>query len=158
MSVLEDIRAAIKAKILTVPNVGTVHDRERYATDQGSLRALYAFGDPARIQGWHIRRLATEEVSPALGRYVVTNEWAIRGFMGFDDADQSEILFDGLIEQIRDVFRVDETLGGVVVATAPAREGTEKAIGIQVVDSGPVMFAGVLCHSAQLRLFTMHFL
>ncbi|MCP4700274.1 MAG: hypothetical protein GY862_25995 [Gammaproteobacteria bacterium] len=44
-----------------------------------------------------------------------------------------------------------QTLGGVVCSTVD-----DSQAGIQIVDSMPVMFAGVLCHSAKLKLNTWH--
>lgn len=157
MPTLTQIRDAIKATIETVPGVGLVHTYERFAIREKDFRALYETGvaPDTRILGWHIRRVLTRERSPAVGRSVVANEWTIRGFMGLDDAAASELTFDGLVESIADVFRANPDLGGVVASTT--QEDSELA-GIQVIDSGPVMFAGVLCHSARLQLFTTHFL
>lgn len=147
MSDLPTIRAAIVAKLSGIPDIGVVHEYERFARAEKDFRDLYADGD--RIRGWHIRRVATMEKSPAVGRWYTTHEWEIRGFIGLDDAGRSEIVFDGLIEAIRDAVRQDESLGIDGCITVD----TDTA-GIQLVDSGPVMFGGVLCHSARLTLRT----
>lgn len=146
---LEAVRAAIVARLRAVPGVGVVHDHERYVADQEGLAALYVSG--AQLLGWYVRRLRSLETSPALGRYVETTAWRIQGFMGLADADSgaSELAFDALIESIREAFRTDETLGGMVASTV-----TDDAAGIQVEQSGPVMFCGHLCHGATLSLTT----
>jgi hypothetical protein len=83
----------------------------------------------------------------------VLNKWRISGFLSLDDANQSEIVFDNLVEAVCDAFRADETLGGLIAGTVM---DNPNVAGIQVEDSGPVMFAGVLCHSARLVLYTWH--
>jgi len=150
MPTLNQIRAAIKAKIESVAGTGLVHDYERFLKEQSRLQTLYKSG--ARIHGYHIRRTRTREVQAAIGRYVVDHHWQIRGFLSIEDADATEKLFDTEIEQVRDAFRLDDTLGGVVATTID-----DEQAGIQVSESGPVMFCDVLCHSARLALTTIHF-
>lgn len=155
MPTIDQIRAAIKAKIETVANVGVVHDYERFASEAAKFRALYLTGTAPnqRILGWHVRRVATREQYIAVSRWVVDHDWQIRGFMGIDDADATEKTFDALIESIRTAFRDDETLGALVAACL--KDETEV---ISVLDSGPVMLAGTLCHAARLALTTRHYL
>lgn len=155
MTALALIRAAIVAKLETVPGIGRVHGYERFADRKSELADLYVAG--GQLLGWNVRRIATAETSPAIGRTVVTHRWRIRGFMALADEAASEIAFDTLIEAIGDAFRDDDTLGGTV-ATCIVEEGSAPQAGIQVEDSGPVDFAGVLCHAAQLSLATRHFL
>lgn len=70
--------------------------------------------------------------------------------MSLDDETQSELAFDNLIEAARDAFREDETIGGAVETTT-----VDGQAGLQLDDSGPSMFAGVLCHHARLSLATI---
>jgi hypothetical protein len=145
---LETIRAAIVAKLNAIPGIGLVHGYERFASGEKDFRAMYSNG--SRILGWHVRRVATEETSVALGRWQTIHRWEIRGYAGLSDADASEIAMDNLMEAIRDAFRADDSLGGAVdTCTRP------DAAGIQIADSGPVMFAGVLCHGVRLTLRTV---
>lgn len=155
MTTLADIRDAIVAKLTTVANVGQVHGYERFAKAEKDFRALYESGaaPDKLILGWCVRRARKRETANRFGRVTVYNHWEIRGFMGLADASASELRFDSLIEAIGDAFRADETLGGLV-ETMPEEPGGEA--GIQVAESGPVMFAGVLCHSATLKLMTRH--
>lgn len=149
---LDEIRTAIAAGIAAVPDVGMVHAFERFAKNESKFRTLYESG--GKILGWNVRRVKTSEKSDALGRWMVTHYWAIKGFMSLDDEGDSELVFDRKIEAIGERFRTDETLGGVVDTTVIE----EDVAGIQVEDSGPVMFAGVLCHSAKLGLVTRHWI
>ncbi len=147
------IRAAIAEKVQLVPTIGRVHEYERYATSKTDLKALYESN--GQIRGWFVRRVGTTETMPdtRLGRTAVDNRWQLRGYMSLADAAVSEIEFDGLVEQIQRAFRTDETLGGVVHTTF-----FQDQAGLQVDDLGPVLFAGVLCHSARLSLRTRHWI
>lgn len=155
MSDIDTIRTAIAATMRAVSGVGLVHDRERYAHAQADLKRLYVQGET--LHGWYVRRVSTQETTGAIGRSEVIHRWRLRGFLGFDDAAGSELAFDREIEALRDAFRADETLGGAVITTV-ADEGDGAIAGLQVEDSGPVMFAGILCHAATLGLYTRHYL
>jgi hypothetical protein len=153
MASLATIRAAILAKAAGVADIGVANDYERYSKEQSEMKAQYVatISGVKQLRGWNIRRFNTREISPDLGRYIVTHAWDLRGYMALDDSAGSEKTFDNLVETLRDAFREDESLGGVVSTTV-----TDEAAGLQVIESGPVLFAGVLCHAARLRLFTVH--
>jgi len=148
-----EIRAAIVATLQAISGMGVVHNYERYAKDDKAFRLLYAAGD--RVQGWNVRRVARHESSPCLGRWLVTQEWRIAGWRSLADAEASELAFDDLIDAAMDAFRNDSTLGGVVETTVLG-DGADDPAGLQLIESGPVMFCGVLCHGARLSLFTRH--
>lgn len=156
MSTLQAHRAAIVAVLAAVADVGHVHDRERYARDEAGFRALYLYtpaGGVPQLRGWWLRRVQTEESSADTGGPINAHTWQVRGYMAFNDAAASELAFDELVERMRDAVRADLTLGGV--CDLGPMEETE---GVQVLDAGPVMFAGVLCHSAVLQLKTWSYM
>lgn len=153
MPTLEQIRAAIVSQIESVADIGPVHGFERFAKGEKDFRALYAYN--GQVCGWHVRRITRREIAPAVGSSTVVNKWRIRGFMSLEDAASSELVFDGLIEALCDAFRADQTLGGLIFSMTPDGQTVS---GLQLDDSGPVMFAGVLCHSGSLTLHTVHFL
>lgn len=147
----ETTRAAIVATMQAVPDVGVVHDRERYAATHAALRALYVVDTAAgeQLRGWHVRRLAFRVERNGANRRRVFTTWRIRGFMALQDAAESELVFDALVDAVRAALDTDSSLGGAVMSTLHDGEP-----GPQLDSSGPVMFAGVLCHSADLRLIT----
>lgn len=151
---IKQIRDAIKAKIETVPNRGTVHTYERYAKEQSKLIEFYRDATAGRILGWNIQRTGTHEVFVDTGRWVCDHDWKIRGYMSLDDADATGETFDTFIEAIRDAFRSDDSLGGLIFSTVIDSKNNQA--GVQVDEAGPVLFAGVLCHSARLALTTRH--
>ncbi len=152
MPTLTQIRDAIAAKMATVTGIGLVHKYERFAKGEKDFRAFYEYN--GQIRGWNIRRITRSETSKMMGSADVINRWRIRGFMSMSDADASELAFDGLVEGLCAAFRADETLGGLIASTVMPTMGD--IAGLQEEDSGPVMFAGVLCHSASLILYTWH--
>lgn len=152
MSKLEDIRAAIVLKLASVSDMGNLHGYERYAKSENDFRKLYqkdGAGDQP-ILGWFVRRLRFSQQQEN-SRNLITSTWRIQGFMSLNDANQTEIQFDNLIENITAAFNADANLGGAV-----QRIGNDEFAGIQLDESTPVMFTGVLCHGARLTLITQH--
>lgn len=151
---LDQVRAAHVALLGAIAGIGCVHGYERYARDEAKFRELYLAdigGGKKQIRGWYVRRVTTAETSAAMGDYEDSHTWDIRGFMAFDDEAQSEILFDGFIEAVRDAYRADQTLGGLIASVfSPSGEGPK------LIDSRPVLFGGVLCHSAHIQLTTWY--
>ena len=148
MEKIDEIRNAIAEKIAAVPNIGRVHTFERFSASEKGFRALYE--SVGRVLGWNVRRVA-KKVRRENGMWVHIHTWGIKGFSGIDDAAESELVFDRLVEAVGEAFRSDVNLGGIVESTEDGETS-----GIQVEDSGPVMFSGVLCHSARLKLVTRH--
>lgn len=151
----EQIVDAIEAVMNTVSGLGKVHDYERYAERTSDFRTLYEFDNAGskEVRGWFIRRVTRRERSEYNGRYAVVSTWRIQGYRSFVDAQASEKLFNAQLENLCTAFRNDETLGGVVDSTIVGEDA-----GLQVIDSGPALFAGVLCHAANCRLTTRHYL
>jgi hypothetical protein len=156
MPALADIRAVIKTRIETVADIGKVNDYERYAREMSALKMLYVanIGGSDQLRGWYFRRATKQETYLDLQRWVVVNNWTIRGFMALDDSAGSEKTFDDLVEAVCDKFDMDPEL---ITGADPCEVILdEERGGVQVPESGPVLFAGVLCHSARLTLATRH--
>ena len=145
-------RAAIVAALQSVPEIGVVHDRERYAANLASMKDLYWSAAHNQVRGWFVRRVGARETGVLPPIFLDVETWRIQGYLGWDDAVSSELQLEALVEAARDRFRVDSTLGGAVLRTGLLARGSER--GLQLEDSGPVMFCGVLCHGARLSLTT----
>lgn len=159
MTSLDTIRTAIAATLSSVADIGCVHDYERYADREAAFRELYqatlASGD-TKLRGWFVRRTATRTVAGAVtGVAMRVDTWQIRGYDALQDAVASEKTFDDLLESIVTAFLANETLGSTVADVCDLTAGDgPKETGIQIVESLPVLFGGVLCHSARLSLVT----
>lgn len=151
------IRDAIAAKVSGAQAGAMVHTFERYATHLGDLKALFVDTtvDQPKLMGCHIRRTATKRTAPSTGRWHTRHTWALRFFMALDDAAQSELAFDTWLEAVAEAFRTDQTLGGL--AASLQDDSYDNTDGLQLEESVPVMFCGVLSHSARCTLQTLHF-
>lgn len=140
------VRTAIVALLTAVPGIGQAHGYERYAKRPSDLVNLYA--QDGQLNGWYVRRAGfRREREP--GRIVTTTRWRIGGYLALADADETELQMDDLVDAIDAAIEADRTLGGAVYDTGDGRQ-----IGATLEDSGPVLFAGVLCHSVRLLLIT----
>lgn len=157
MSALATTRAALFALLAGVPGIGQVHDRERHVRDEAKFRQLYVarVNGADQLRGWWFRRSATSEVTLGVGRRMEVHTWQVRGYMALSDDAGSELVFDELIEALRDAVRTTADAGGVPWEPAPFDSPTD---GLQVLQIGPVLFCGVLCHSALLELKTWNYL
>lgn len=146
-----EIRTAIVDAMEAIAGIGIVHPFERFAKDQKKLAQMYMVGD--RINGWFVSRLGVREVEDTADTNFEIADWRIKGYASFLDDEASELAFDLKIDQLRAAFRNDETLGGSLWQIGDNDRDSE--IGLQVESMRPVMFCGVLCHEATLRLTTV---
>lgn len=155
MSALNDIRAAIVAVLQAVPDIGVVHDYQRYAKTDTEFREHFTVqdGDKKRLAGWYVARKSTREIEAASGVALRVTGWELVGYRGLDDATASEKLFDTVIESVCAGYRADPTLGGVVLDVRDLTMDNPPS-GAQVEDVSPVLFCGVLSHRARLFLTT----
>ena len=156
MSVLLAHRNALAALFAAVPSVGLVHAYEPYARLEKDFQAAYAWAPPGgvakQLRGWHIRNTAIRERELGVGRTLNTFTWRVTGFMALDDGGATEMEFDEIVEDMRLAYRLNPTLGAV------AQLSPADGAGIDKTDSKPVVFCGVLCHSATLQLTTHAYL
>lgn len=145
MTTTVDIRNAIVAKLNAIVGIGKVHGYERFAVQQSKLKELFEYR--SRILGWVVRRSGLKKNSIADAVFKVRSNWEINGYMSLDDADETEILFDALIDLVQLTLSNDPTFGGIAdhVPDYELKVSTE-----------PVMFCGVLCHSVTINFDTVH--
>ena len=151
------VRNAIVATLEAVPDIGRVHAFQRYTHNLRDLGALYLSGPHNQLRGWNVSRVATTEAGNRQAHTVEIVRWRILGVMALDDAAQSELTFDDLVEGVRNQFAQDETLGGAVDQCSDP-DNQDGQTGIQVDEISPGKFADVLCHLARLSLLTVRYL
>lgn len=145
-----EILDALVALVSAVPGAGHVYGYERYAARKADFRALYTGGD-GQVRGWFVSRAAVRHARTGSGRYLVTTTWHITGFVGLVDADESEIVTNGLVDAICAGFLADPSLGGM--ARGIPIDG-DAGVSVSI---DKVMFADVLCHRAQIEVITQHY-
>lgn len=153
---IKPVRDAIVALLKTVSSVGAVNAFEPLATNLDALKRYYLAPGAKTLRGWYVRRQATQEVGEIYERGVEYSTWRIQGFVAVSGDGSSEAAAQDLVESMRQAFRADYNLGGVVESTsAPSQRGE---IHLQLREFTTVMFCDVLCHSIRLELSTERFL
>lgn len=149
----ERIRAALIALLRAVPGTGRVHEYERFSGKPKDFQALYMQGRD--IRGFYVRRQSYRETPFSSLRNRVRTRWILKGFASLVDADATELAFDRLLDELAATLRATPILfdadGNALCHTV-----TDDGTGLQLDESGPVMFAGVLCHGATCSLTTEH--
>jgi hypothetical protein len=146
-----DIRAAIQDTLETVSSVGVVQAYERFAKDNATLRDYYVVN--SQLRGWFITHEKTENTDHG-AMDLLCHTWKITGYLALDDSKETELELDKILDSIRSTFQADETMSGAVAGVSVQERGE---VGPQVELIDKVVFCGVLCHRAILRLNTYVF-
>ena len=138
------IRAAIKTIMNTIIGIGKVNDYERWSTDAAEMVSMFKL-DPANktapLYGWEITRDAIPQVQRITNKkYKATYTYTIKGYYALRDAVASEKLFQTIVDTVVQKF---------VDALIPNTEGHSVPTATKIL---PWMFAGVLCHHAELKM------
>jgi hypothetical protein len=144
MTTTVDIRNAIVATMLTIPNVGQVHGYERYANQTSKLKEIYVTDN--QVLGWLVTRASFKKTNLGDAIYMLRDNWEVRGFMSLQDDAASELLFDALANVVQLKLSNDPTFGLCDWLEGYQMDGTFE----------PVMFCGVLCHSVTIKFSTLH--
>jgi hypothetical protein len=96
------------------------------------------------IHGYTVTRYKIEEMPEASRENTVNSTWLIRGYYSLGSSGATEITFQGILENIRTVFRNDPRLSNTVLTCTPLQ--------IDIFEAR--MFGDVLCHYAEMRLIT----
>lgn len=139
----QEIRNEIIKTLSGIPDIGKIQPFERYAREPATLKNFYI--KEKELCGWYVRRTSVREEAWTSGRNKVFQDWQIVGFMGLSDAEASEILFNAKIDAIRRAFRTC------------ALQSADETGYVQVSAIQPVMFCGILCHTAELTLQTVSY-
>jgi hypothetical protein len=137
------IRASIQTVLAGVAGIGSVHDYFRLAALEADLKTKLV--TDGRLHAWLISLSDEEPLAarrlPACQEQGTWN-FVVRGYYAVADAEASEKTFSTVTESVVAAFRADKKLGNTVIEAGPA----------QWTQGGYRMFAGVLCHFAQLAL------
>lgn len=134
------IRGAIKTVLESVTGIGIVHDRKREARDWKSLLDLFRYNE--EFQGIEFQQKSFEVNSDE--DRLITRKWNFTLLKQFNDSENSEYIFDDLIESIFNKFQ-DSNLGNQII------EHTS----IKLIDKFEDEISDVLCHVAILELITI---
>ena len=142
---LQKIQEQVKVILSAVTGVGIVHDYIRWATDRVKFMALFGHTDGAgkkRVNAWMITRDKTPSEVASNTHDLRSHNFRIVGVYGHNDADESEVMFQQIIEDICTAFRTKYQLNGTANNTEPVQ--------VEMVEYRT--FAGMLCHYCELTL------
>ncbi|MDD3444269.1 MAG: hypothetical protein PHS60_02570 [Zavarzinia sp.] len=151
MTTINDVRAAIAARLQSVGDIGVVHAYERFAAKEKAFADFYVVPGGA-VRGWNIRCQSFRR-SAVSGGVLATTWWRITGYLSMVDADASDLDAIATAGAISQAFEADPTLGGLCRG-----QPVDGQVGAELQGAEPVMFAGVLCHRVILRLATEQYI
>lgn len=146
------IRARIKTVLLTVTNIGQVHDYERWADNWDDLLTLFkaTVSGEYELRGWTVtledvtQEVITFQGGGTTGTVLVNYFYRVRGFLAVNDADASEKTMTALMLAAATALEADATLRS---------EALEKESPVvAAMHQEHRMFAGVLCHYVEMRI------
>jgi hypothetical protein len=126
--------------------VGVVHGRSRLSTNWRQYIERFKDATSGRIQGAEITRTGfSEHRATAFFRH---HQFVIRVFLGFQDEAATEEIFQPLIDEICEKFRLAAPGASWVYGDGDNPENSPAQA--PVIDER--MFGDVLCHYAEIRL------
>jgi len=148
---LADIREQIKTTLAGVSGIGVVHDHERFSKEWNKFLALFQDVE-GKINGvmFHREKWATQHRTSTEPE--TAHVFVIRRFMGFNEEQDTGIIFDDHLEAMQTALLEAETLNDNDMTTSPDWGPMAGAVGAQLEVSEFRMFGNVLCHYAELRI------
>ena len=143
---LSDVRTAI-TDALNAADVGVFYPKERFSKNQGNLKAFYGVANSDEISGGYIRLKRRKRSNLYGPRTQTSYTFDVVFFASFVDESDSQSQFEDAIEALDEAFSNDPLLGELA---DDLDEGEQT--GLILDDQTPVMFCGVLCHQARMRL------
>jgi hypothetical protein len=150
MPFLADVRAAIKARLSAITNIGVVNDFEPAVRREEDLRTHFKHTDLDYLLGWSISRESATERHENECQNLSEHIFVLRGYRALDGTDgDTEKSFETLVETVRTTFRPE--VRDVLQAAAPT--AIAQFVGppeVRIIE--PREFGGVLVHYAEITL------
>jgi len=137
------LRAAVKAAVNGVTNIGQVYDRQPWAAEMSAYLDLFKtrISSTDQIRGWSITHEGADASQLAIKKLVRrVYTYRIRGYLGLDDSAETEKTFAALVESVMNALDDDTTLhaSGAHVAYS------------NLESFGHIVFGSVLCHYVEI--------
>ena len=143
------VRTAIVNRIKQLGLTDRVYEFERFADRIEDFKALYVHNGEIKC-GFIQRVSGSEDERGTCAPYL--DRWQLSLYQSWSDSSASALLFDDWIDSIINAFERGEPLDSSETFDLSANG---QAGGVVLLDSQPVKFAGVLCHSTILQLTTV---
>jgi hypothetical protein len=142
---LVDIKAALKAVLEGVTNMGKVHDRVRWTNEPAKFKELFFDDSKQIINGWEITRVAYAPILSVSSLIHKVHVMRCRGYYGFKDSIDTENKFQTIVDGVVDAIHSN-------ISYTDAWDRIEDMEGAQAVDIGLDDFAGHICHYADVEV------
>jgi len=136
------IVAEIQQRLSSVENIGTIHQYLRWTRDEVEFRTRFLDGENNRLAGWEITRINVEDIQDTNIANTVVHLFQLKGYLALSDTEESELLFQQIIDDICAQFRPQDSLASNCELNRP----------VQFVRIDHLQFGGVLCHYAEATI------
>ena len=136
-------RTQLIARLKALNTLGQLHEFERYSKNISDLAKLYS--QNGIVAGGFLRWSTAKTSMYALGAFERRHVFELVLIRGWNDAEQSQLVFDQSIEQLQSAFEADHQVGDW-------RCIDNDAFGFELMRNEPAMFANVVVHYAVLRI------
>lgn len=136
-------RTQLIARLKALNTLGQLHEFERYSKNISDLAKLYS--QNGIVAGGFLRWSTAKTSMYALGSIEHRHVFELVLIRGWNDAEQTQLVFDQSIEQLQAAFEADHRVGDWSCMDSGA-------YGFELARNEPAMFAGVLVHYAVLRI------
>lgn len=148
MTAYTDLRAAIKTVLDGISGIGMTHNRERFSADPSTYLDLFntTISSVSQIRAWVIHRESVSPIeSPVFGEDLREHMFVLRGYQGFNDANDTYGTFQALCDTVMATLDNQTTLGVTGV--------TVRSVGPCSLRSfGAAQFGTVLVHAAEIAV------
>lgn len=136
------IRAAMKAALETVANVGKVNAFEPLAVREEDFKTCYVDRRLGYVLGWSIARESAEETRSSHRTNLVGHTLVVRGVRALAEGGATDTEFQGLVDAVLAVMRKNQVAlyGASVVEVGPP----------QLRITEPRTFAGYTVHYCEI--------
>ena len=134
-----DVVEEIQTRLSSVSNIGTIHQFRRWTRSEEEFRTRFKDGANSRLAGWEITRIGVADLQDTNITNTVVHSFQLRGYLALSDTQESELIFQQIIDDIGAQFRPQDSLSDTCELTRP----------VQFIRIDHIMFGGVLCHYAE---------
>jgi hypothetical protein len=139
-------RHLLLSRLQSLNVLGKLHGYERYSKSASDLANLYS--DGGMLAGGFLRWSTAKTRIYALGAYEHRHVFELVLIRGWNDAQESQLVFDQAMEELQSAFEADQRVGDWSCTDSDS-------FGFELVRNEPAMFGGVLVHYAVLRIVLM---
>lgn len=135
-----DIREYIANQIRSLDNIGVVHSKNKLPKTSGDFKTLFEYD--GRVQGWTVTRTGLGNRASNTNFLKVPESYMVSTFLGFNDTNDSESLFDDAVDRVYELLAGDsnKTFGGLVA----------NVISVSVPDCALIKVGEIYSHYADI--------